>query len=107
MPIVVCLLRAAPLPPPPLEKSPMLISSTSMRLRPPSSLRKSKRIVPRTWTVDVAVENEPPLVDRDEPTWVHVDPPFRDETRPQVPLASEPKLAWWIVTVPAPVRSNR
>src|SRR5690242_13884739 len=78
-----------------------------IRLAPPSSLRISNRIVPDRLTVNVAVENDPPVVERDVPTWVHVLPPFCDANSPQVPLASEPKLAWWIVTVPAPVvRSN-
>ena len=97
-----------PPPPPPPPKSVIEMSSMLIRLLPPSSLRISKRTVPARLTVNVAVENELPVVDREVPTWVHVLPPFCDENSPQVPLASEPKLAWWSVTVPAPVvRSNR
>src|SRR5262249_42650772 len=73
-----------------------------------SSLRISNRTVPAMLTVNVAVENEPAVVDREVPTWVNEAPPLVDENRPQVPPVSELKLAWWMVTVPAPVvRSNR
>jgi hypothetical protein len=77
IPSVVCLLSAAPLPPPPpppLLKSVIAMSSMLMRLLPPSSLRISNRIVPSRLTVNVAVENDPPVVDREVPTWVHVAP---------------------------------
>jgi hypothetical protein len=88
-------------------KSLIAMSSMSIRLAPPLSLRISNRIVPARLTVNVAVENAPPVVDRVVPTWAHVLPPFWDSNRPQVLVASLPKLAWWSVTVPAPVvRSN-
>src|ERR1051325_3774107 len=107
MPSVGCRLSAAPLPPPPppppLVKAVMVMSARLVRLEPPSSLRISNRMVPATLTVNVAVENAPPVVDREVPTWVNELPPLVDENRPQVPLASELKLAGWMVTVPAPV----
>ena len=57
--------------------------------------------------MNVAVANEQQLVVWEAPTWVQLTPPFCDAYRPQVPLASALKLAWWIDTVPAPaVRSN-
>src|SRR5215831_5358203 len=99
MPSVVCTLSLAPLPPPPVPvpvKSVIEMSSMSIRLAVPSSLRIWNRIVPARLTVNLAVENEPPVVDREVPTWVHELPPLVDENRPQVPLASELKLAWWI-----------
>jgi hypothetical protein len=104
IPSVVWMLSSAPAP---LVKSVIAMSSMLIRLVPPSSLRISNRMVPARLTVNVAVANEPPVVIRDVPTWAHVAPWSCDENRPHVPLASEPKLAWWRVTVPAPeVRSN-
>src|ERR1041385_2497565 len=107
MPSVVRRLSAAPLPPPP-PPPPLVKAGMVMGVEPPSSLRISNGRVPATLTVNVGVKNAPPVVDREVPTWVNELPPLVDENRPQVPLASELKLAWWMVTVPAPVvRSNR
>src|SRR5512144_723629 len=98
IPIVVCLLSAAPVlpvpvPPPPPPKSVMVMSSMLMRLDPPSSLRISNRMLPARLTVKLAVENAPPVVDRDVPTCVHVLRWFCDENSAHVPLASVAKLA--------------
>ena len=68
----------------------MEMSSKLMRLTPPSVLRTSKRTVPLTFTVKLAVASVWPLVVTGEPTCVQLPPPLLERYSAQVPLASVP-----------------
>src|SRR4051812_42054830 len=62
----------------------------------------SSRTLPERFTVNVAVANAVLVVATVDPTCVNVAPWSCEANSPHEPLPSEPKRAWWIVTVPAP-----